>query len=58
MLEVYERVESKFANIADEGGSGRQWRGWKMDKRIKGIVRGYREGVEELERRRREVGLA
>ena len=56
MLEVYERVESKFANL-DKGGRRREWRGWKMDKRIKGIVRGYREGVEELERRRREVGF-
>ena len=50
LLEVYERVESKF-------GEGGKWRGWRMDKRIKGIVRGYREEVEEVERRRREVGL-
>lgn len=50
-FEVFERVERKFA------GGRKGWMGWRMDKRVEGLVRGYKEGVEENRRRREEVGL-
>ncbi|GAA5916554.1 uncharacterized protein JCM6883_002631 [Sporobolomyces salmoneus] len=58
LLQVYERVERKFTNREKErdGQTGvREWNGWRMDKRVKGMVRGWKEEVEEKRRRLEEL---
>ncbi|GAA5874412.1 hypothetical protein JCM16303_005845 [Sporobolomyces ruberrimus] len=53
MIRVYERLEDKFTNRDKEKKDTmrREWRGWRMDKRVGKFVQGYRAVKEEKERR-------